>query len=311
MATLHRGYRKGLWWCRHKDCWWASSSDTLLFLPFYHFPSTADPLPCTTPTWSSVRPVQTFTWPPSTIPYTHHTISLAPHCRFGIWPMDHMVLFPIFSSFSVTHCALLRADWSQAIVLCGQDLIICFTAHEPCAHFSLSFVIKPLVSTLKRRKFFPQNSDLVHSALLLFVPSPYFAPLTCLSCTVLHLHFTPSCTPHYHARRLLITPLLHPQSLIGFTLWLSLIAHSCWSSCTQGISPLCREIWSCKLSGTYVLVFLIWGLRSLRARPVMANIGLGDPPPPSMNPGQWKALEKAQGTLPVLSTHRRRAIEQP
>ena len=49
----------------------------------------------------------------------------------------------------------------------------------------------------------------------------------------LHLCFTLSHTPCYHARRPFITPFSHPQSLIGFTLWLSLIAHSCWSSHTQ------------------------------------------------------------------------------
>ena len=39
--------------------------------------------------------------PPSTIPYTHHTISPAPCFRFGIWLMDHTVLFPISSSFQL------------------------------------------------------------------------------------------------------------------------------------------------------------------------------------------------------------------
>ena len=122
-------------------------------------PSTADPPPCTTLMWSS-------TWPPLTIPYTHHTISLAPHCRCGIWSTDHTVLFPIFSSFSVTRCTLSQANWSQAIMPCSQDLTICFTTHKPCAHFYLSFVFKTIVSNPKRRKFFPQNSDLVYSALL-------------------------------------------------------------------------------------------------------------------------------------------------
>ena len=112
----------------------------------------------------SVQLVWRFTQPPLTVPYTHRTISPAPHCRFGIWPMDHVVLFPIFSSFSVSRCALSWTDWSQAITPHGQDLTICFTAHEPCACFYLSFVFKTLVSTLKRKKFSPQNSDLVHSA---------------------------------------------------------------------------------------------------------------------------------------------------
>ena len=139
--------------------WWASSLDTLLWPPiftFYHFPSTADPPTCTMPMWPS-------TWSPSTIPYTHHTFGLAPHCRFAIWPMDHIVLF-IFSFFSVTWCVLSWTNWSQAFMSCSQDLTICFATHEPCAHFYLSFVFKTLVSTPKTRKFFPQNSDLVCSA---------------------------------------------------------------------------------------------------------------------------------------------------
>ena len=56
---------------------------------------------------------------------------------------------------------------------------------------------------------------------------PYLILLTHLA---LLYHPVPSLhTPCYHARRLSITPLLHPQSLIGFTLWLSFTAHSCWS----------------------------------------------------------------------------------
>ena len=86
-------------------------------------------------------------WSPLTIPYTHHTIGSAPHCRFGIWPTDHTAWFSISSSFSVTWCALSWANWSQAIAPCGQGLITCFTANEPCAHFCLSFVFKPLVFT--------------------------------------------------------------------------------------------------------------------------------------------------------------------
>ena len=50
--------------------------------------------------------------------------------------MDHTVLFPIFSSFSVTQCALLQADQSQAITPHGQGLTIYFTTQEPCAHFT-------------------------------------------------------------------------------------------------------------------------------------------------------------------------------
>ena len=151
----------------------------LLFSPFYHFPST-DPLSHTTLMWPSVQ----LMWPsqPSlTIPYTHRTISLALCCRFGIWPMDHTVLLPIFSSFSVTQCALLWANWSQAITLCGQGFTTCFAAHKPCAHFCLSFVFKTLVSTPNRRKFFPQNSDLVRSAWLFCLTPLHTFALLCTS----------------------------------------------------------------------------------------------------------------------------------
>ena len=36
-----------------------------------------------------------------TIPYTHRTIGPVPHWRPLIWPMDHIVTFPIFSFFSL------------------------------------------------------------------------------------------------------------------------------------------------------------------------------------------------------------------
>ena len=106
------------------------------------------------------------TWSPLTIPYTHRTISLAPHCRSSIWPMDHIVLFPFLSSFSITQLILLWADRSQAIALHGQDLTICFTTHKPCACFTYHLYLKLLYLLQKRRKSFPQNSNLVHSALL-------------------------------------------------------------------------------------------------------------------------------------------------
>ena len=49
----------------------------LLFLTFYHFPYTADPLTSTAPT----RPFPTIAQSPPTIPYTHCTIGLVPHRR--------------------------------------------------------------------------------------------------------------------------------------------------------------------------------------------------------------------------------------
>ena len=125
----------------------------LLFLPFYHFPSTADPPTCTMLMQSSTR----LTWSPLTIHYTHCTISPAPCCRLSIWPTYHIVLFPILSSFSITRCVLLWANWSQAIALCGQDLTICFITHKPCACFIYYLYLKLLYLLPKNRKFFPQE----------------------------------------------------------------------------------------------------------------------------------------------------------
>ena len=140
----------------------------LLFLTFYHFPHTTDPLTCTTP-----RLARTFAWSPLTIPYTHHTIGLAPCCRSFIWLTDHIVLLSFLSSFSITWHILLWADWSQAITPCGQDLTICFAAHKPCAHFIYHLYLKTLVSTLKKKEVFPQELRLK------FVP-PYRFTSLCL-----------------------------------------------------------------------------------------------------------------------------------
>ena len=204
----------------------------LLFLPFYQFPSTADPLTCTTPMQPSVQ----LAWSPSTIPYTHCTIGPAPHCRFAIWPMDHIVLFPIFCSFSITWRVLLWTYQSQVITPHSQDLTICFTAHKPCAHFTYHLYLKLLYLLQKRRKFFPQNWDLVHSALSFHLTllwtfallRTFNSPHTLAPSWTFALNHL---TPCYYTRRLSITPLSHPQSLIGFMLWLSLMAHTCQSSC--------------------------------------------------------------------------------
>ena len=158
----------------------------------------------------------------NTTPYTHHTI-LAPHCRFGIWPTDHVVLFPIFSSISVTQCILSWANQSQAIAPRGQGLTICFTTHKPCAHFYLSFVFETLVPW-KRRKFFPQNSDLSLFCLIILPCSTSYLCLTSYiwftlhSHTILTLHFPPPCTPHDYARSQSLTPRSHPQSHIELIL---------------------------------------------------------------------------------------------
>ena len=188
----------------------------LLFTPFYHFPSTADPPTCTTLMQPSTRLVQL----PSTIPYTHHTIGPAPHCRFGIWPTDHTVLFPIFSFFSVTWCVLLWASWSQVITLCSQDFIMCFTAHRPCAHFTYLRLLYLLQKTRKLSPEFklsafclivsPHSTMYLHPILHFWLALHYH--------TIPYPHFASSCTPWYHTRRPSPTPRSHPQSPIGFTL---------------------------------------------------------------------------------------------
>ena len=149
----------------------------LLFTPFYHFPSTADPPTCTTLMQPSTRLVQL----PSTIPYTHHTIGPAPCCRPSILPMDHIVLFPFFSSFSITQCVLSWPTRSQAIIPCGWDLTICFTVHEPCARFPYCLYLKLLYLLQKKKEVFPQNSDLSSFHLIV---SPYSVSHLCLN---LHL----------------------------------------------------------------------------------------------------------------------------
>ena len=114
-------------------------SNGLLFPTFYHFPYTADPPTFTTP----MRPSLTITWSPSTIPYTHHTISLVPHWRPPIWPMDHIVIFSFLSLFPFTWHILLRPDWSQVVTLCDWDLTIHFTTHEHCARFTYHLYLQP------------------------------------------------------------------------------------------------------------------------------------------------------------------------
>ena len=124
----------------------------LLFLPFYHFPSTADPPTCT----MLMQPSTRLTWSPLTIHYTHCTISPAPCCRLSIWPTYHIVLFPILSSFSITQHILLQASQSQAITLHGQDLTICFTTHKPCACFTYHLYLKLLYLPWKEGSFSPR-----------------------------------------------------------------------------------------------------------------------------------------------------------
>ena len=125
-----------------------------------------------------------------------------------------------FGSFSITQHVLLWPDQSQAIAPCGQDLIICFTPHEPCACFTYCLYLRLLYLLWKRRKFFTQIQTQVHSALFHLIPSPNFALLT---------HFTLSHHPkplfHITSHSLIpcqeTIPLLPnhtPQSHIGFIL---------------------------------------------------------------------------------------------
>ena len=109
-----------------------------------------------------MRPSTNFVWSPLTIPYTHHTISLVPHRRPPIWPMDHVVIFPFLSLFSFTQCILSQRNQSQVMALHGQDLTICFTTLAPCAHFTYRLYLRLCIYSEKEGSF-PQNSNLVLS----------------------------------------------------------------------------------------------------------------------------------------------------
>ena len=92
----------------------------------------------------------------------HHQlypIPIAPSVRYHIGGLPYylwttLLDFSFLSLFSFIQCILSQPDQSQVIALHSWDLTICFAAHEPCAHFYLSFVFKTFVSTLKNKEVF-------------------------------------------------------------------------------------------------------------------------------------------------------------
>ena len=124
----------------------------LLFLTFYHFPYTADPLTCT----MLMQPYTTFAWSPSTIPYTHCTISLAPHCRSFIWLMDHIVLFPFLVPFLLPNMSCHGLTDHKPLHHMVRTFTIHFTTHEPCAHFTYHLYLRLLYLLWKKRMFSPE-----------------------------------------------------------------------------------------------------------------------------------------------------------
>ena len=82
--------------------------------------------------------------------------------------MDHIVTFPFLS--------LLWLDQSQIVAPHDQDLTICFAAHEPCARFTYRLYLRLCIYSEKKKKVFPQHSDLSSSCLIIPLHS-VFAPL--------------------------------------------------------------------------------------------------------------------------------------
>ena len=172
--------------------------------------------------------VQTFTWSPSTIPYTHHTISPAPHWRPPIWPTDHVVPFSFLSFFSIIRRVLSWPNQSQVITLCDWDLTIRFATHEPCAHFTYRLYLRLLYLLQKNKGSFPPELRLKfvssHRSALLrlrtFAPSPYL--ILPKPFAVSHHPEPPSrTTSHSLILRQETISLLQnctPQNHIGFTL---------------------------------------------------------------------------------------------
>ena len=221
-----------------------------ILLLFYHSFSITDSLPCTTLTKPSLQHVWAFTtahvWClPS---WTHYQLLHQPSFIYlmDIWPMICIVTFP----FLVTQCAPLWPDQSQVIMPCGQGICCCFTTDEPCAWFLYYHVyLTCLYFTIElwtREILSPTvQTEEVCSAWLLCAPFFWCTfTLPCMSAilsTLASLHFMPfpishSLTPQshrlyllHHVQRQSLTPLSHPQTLIGLTLWLSLITCSLWS----------------------------------------------------------------------------------
>ena len=161
---------------------------------------------------------------PLTIPYNHHTISLVPHQRPPIWPMDHIVIFSFLSLFSFTWHILSQPNQSQVIIPCDRDLTICFAAHKPCACFIYHLYLRLLYLLRKIRKFSPELR-------LKFISSHHFT-LLCLAPSlylVLSTHFALSHHTEPPSRTTLHSLILHqetisllsnhtPQNHIGYTL---------------------------------------------------------------------------------------------
>ena len=178
-----------------------------LFSTFYHFPYTAGPPTSTVLTRPSPTFARRFTWSLPTIPYTHCTIGLVSCRRPPIWPMDHIVIFSFLNLFSFTWHILSRPDQSQVIALRDQYLTICFTPHEPCAHFTYHLYLRLLYLLQRKKEVFPQNSDLSSFRLIVSPCSIlHLHPTSRLwhtshYCTILNLHLAPLHTPWYYIRR--------------------------------------------------------------------------------------------------------------
>ena len=170
---------------------------------------------CHAPCWCDLLcGLHKLSWPPSTIPYTHGTINLAPHFRFGIWPTDHTVLFPISSAFQLPNapccgltdhkpsCHMVRALTPVSL---HTDLVLIFVYHLYLSLLYLPHKREGFPPEFRPNSFclivLPHSTSYLHSTL-------YFW-LTSHSHTVLHLCFAPSHTPCCHARRPSIAPSYH------------------------------------------------------------------------------------------------------
>ena len=183
-------------------------SNGLLFLTFYHFPYTADPLTSTPPTWPF--------WPL----HDHHRlypISITPSVQYHVGDLSYDLwttslhfpflvfsLYPTHSStvWPIADCCTVR---SQPYHTLHCTWTLCW--------FSLLFVFKTFVSTLKNKEVFPPELRLK------FVLSHHFASLRLRTSTPSHLRsisyfrnpslyraipnlrLTPLCTPWYYIRR--------------------------------------------------------------------------------------------------------------
>ena len=139
--------------------------------------------------------------------------------------MDHIITFSFLSLFSFTWRILSQSDQSQIIAPRDQDLTICFAAHELCAHFTYCLYLGLLYLLWKRRKFFPQNSDLSLFCLIVLLRST-FAPSLYLILPIpfaLSHHPEPSSRTTLHSLTLRqetisLLPNRTPQNHIGYTL---------------------------------------------------------------------------------------------